>query len=205
MSFPSRTLPSFWGVIRSLPVELLLHVYVPPSHCDGYQGKAFLQRPRVHHGFYIKAFLLPVLMETEETSYRTTRPSLTEDQACAHRATTCWQPLWSFSSPPSSAHQPPPSPHCVLPWHSPQSTDCLPFVLFLYIRRSHLKSRYFVWFYWAHLGLGTPHWADTWVNGGREGRQSGQAFNNHVTTLAQTTQARWGKNCSVNSLYLPKW
>lgn len=112
MSFPSRTLPSFWGIIRSLPVELLLHVYVPPSHCDGYQGKAFLQRPRVHHGFYIKAFLLPVLMETEETSYRTTRPSLTEDQACAHRATTCWQPLWSFSSPPSSAHQPP-LPHTV--------------------------------------------------------------------------------------------
>lgn len=57
----TETLPSFCSVLGSFGVVLLLHVHVPPSHRDGYQGKALLQGPRVHHGFYIKAFLSPVL------------------------------------------------------------------------------------------------------------------------------------------------
>jgi len=37
-------------------------MYVPASHGDGYQGETLLQRPGVHHGFHIKAFLSPVLV-----------------------------------------------------------------------------------------------------------------------------------------------
>lgn len=66
MRFSPGTLPSFCSVIGSFHIVLLLHVYIPPSHCDGYQGKALLQRPGVHHGLHIKAFLLPVLVYTEK-------------------------------------------------------------------------------------------------------------------------------------------
>lgn len=64
--FSSAPLPRFWAAFRAFHIVLLLQVDVPPSHGDGYQGKALLQRPGVHHGFHIKAFLLPVLVYTEK-------------------------------------------------------------------------------------------------------------------------------------------
>lgn len=54
-------LPGFWGAVRPLHVVFLLHMYIPPSYSDGYQRKALLQRPRVHHGFHVQSFLAPVL------------------------------------------------------------------------------------------------------------------------------------------------
>lgn len=65
MRFPRGPLPRFRAALRAFHVVLLLQVDVPPSHGDGDQGKALLQRPGVHHGFHIKAFLLPVLVYTE--------------------------------------------------------------------------------------------------------------------------------------------
>lgn len=66
MRFPQGPLPRFWAAFRAFHIVLLLQVDVPPFHCDGYQGEALLQRPGVHHGFHIKAFLLPVLVDTEK-------------------------------------------------------------------------------------------------------------------------------------------
>lgn len=82
--------PRLWGIVASFEIAFLLHVYVPPSHGDGYQGKALLHRPGVHHGFHIEAFLLPVLHDTEHDRRMThLDPTLRQDgtQACPHTQT----------------------------------------------------------------------------------------------------------------------
>lgn len=127
MSFSLWTLPSFWGVIRSFPVALLLHVYVPPSHCDGDQRKAFLQRPCVHHGFHIRAFLSPVLIYTQKKQTRDHSPNSNREPKLALTGLLPADNLYETLPHPFLCSPDPaflPSPHCLLPKHSHYNNDC---------------------------------------------------------------------------------
>lgn len=130
-------------------------MYVLPSHRDGYQGKAFLQRPRVHHGFYVKAFLPPVLMQTGNR-YVTPRPTLMENPGSRSQGYCLLTAPAKLFLTPSSAHQPllPSLPHTVSCRGVPvRALSAGLSVLFLCLRRSRLKSRCSAWFYGHPLGL----------------------------------------------------
>lgn len=208
MSFILWTLPSFWGTVRSLHIVLLLHVYIPPSHCDSYQGKALLQCPGVHHGFHIHTFLVPVLDYTEKGRCITHLvPNLREQSrpTCTQSAATNWHPpLWAPWSFPPFPSLLPWLPSRTVPNHGSSVTAS---TVYFSVSSTTLMS-------WqvAYLSLlGTPwgwHSLDTkqaqkWVNEGSEGRESDQIFNTYII-MQVLRWARWEKAFTQEPV-LPKW